>query len=109
MSLELGIVFGVASLVFITHTAAFKLDEVHEAFSLFSFLMGVMFTFVLAHTLRTLATSLPTAISDELSGAFDAMFYGVVIYGVVCLVYFILRVMVAPMLAANNKRRFKLR
>lgn len=102
------ITLGMGLITFFAYWVSFKLMDTdkHEAYALFSFLFGTVTLWGLAAFVRF--SVIRTGGLSDFHGAIDALYYGVVVYGLITFVYFILRVMIAPIVAANKKKRFKL-
>lgn len=107
MSAELGVVLGPLLMAVTFFYIAFQLmDTAHEAYALFAFLLGTAVFVAVPVSLQTLAEQ---PAFSSLEGVFSGLFVGSITFFLISLVYFILRVMVMPAIAASKGRRLKLR
>lgn len=101
-------VIGLTSIMFLVAWFAWNLkDGIHEAYAMFCLLMSSALSVGVAGFIRSSMDNSPGSYSEVL-GVLDVFYYAVIVWFVVSLMYFILRVMVSPMIAASNKRRFKM-
>ena len=82
-------------------------NETHEAIGLFLLLMAFVHTIIISTIARTIASE--NLLADGVVAALGLNYRIAVIVFIIVMVYFILRVMILPMLAANKQKKFKLR
>ena len=98
---------GFSALTFLTAWFAWQLkDGLHEAYAMFCMLMSSALSVGMASFMRGMFEEVPSSYSAILS-TLDAVYYAVIVWFFVSLVYFTLRVMISPMIAASKKKRFK--
>ncbi len=109
MSSELAVIQGTVAVIAFFYWVGFRLmDTDHEAYSLFAFLLGAVTTWGLSGAIREILAQSSSGISSSLATTYDAIHLAVILFGIITLLYFILRIMIMPLINANKKKRFKI-